>query len=143
MSSYIFIGLSSTRCVHFEYRPLFAEDQELLDEYVAKGGTLCIVDYNKISSEEGLFAYISKYLRFSEGEICTESIAEMADSLITLSQYCSALAIVVKNAGRGFTMLDASLFNLITAQLIQLHHWLDQNKPCNIIFHVDDSTLVI
>jgi hypothetical protein len=135
MSGYAYLDRSSTRSVHFEFRNFDAEDQKSLDEYALDGGTVCILDYPD-SDQEEFFLQISRCLKFDEGETNTTSVVELSDSLTTLSETSAALAIVVRGAGKGFSNLDFRLFKLVDAHLIQLHHWLDQEKPCNLIFHI-------
>ena len=64
------------------------------------------------------------------------------DDLITLSDCVNGISIIIDNADVWLSTDKKTLFKLIEAFQIQLHHWQEKKKPCHLFFQMEKNDLV-
>jgi hypothetical protein len=64
------------------------------------------------------------------------------DDLIGLSDRVSGISIIIDNADVWLSTDKKTLFKLMEAFQIQLHHWQEKKKPCHLFFQMEKNDLV-
>jgi len=71
-----------------------------------------------------------------------EEWVRFCDDLITLAYRENGILIIVDNADVWLSTDKKTLFRLIEAFQIQLHHWQEKKKPCHLFFQMEKNDLV-
>jgi hypothetical protein len=61
------------------------------------------------------------------------------DDLITLSEHEKGAVIIVDSANVFLAENSRGMFSLIESFLIQVHHWMEKNKPCHLCFQMEQN----
>jgi hypothetical protein len=61
----------------------------------------------------------------------------LLDDLITLSDHEKGIVLFVDSADLLLAENSRGMFRLIEAFLIQVHHWMEKNKPCHLCFQME------
>ena len=64
------------------------------------------------------------------------------DDLIGLSNRVNGIAIIIDNADVWLSTDKKTLFKLIEAFQVPLHHWQEKKKPCHLFFQMEKNGLV-
>jgi hypothetical protein len=64
------------------------------------------------------------------------------DDLIGLSDRVNGILIIVDNADVWLSTDKKTLFKLMEAFQIQLHHWQEKKRPCHLFFQMEKNDLV-
>jgi hypothetical protein len=151
MSGYRILRRSSSDCVHFVYRDeVDGEDLSLAKELAAKQITHVYVDYDefKCGSQHlvnviaGLLKLEHAPYRWPTAPTEVSVWVEFLDDLITLSYQEHGIIIVIDNADGLLAADSKTMFKLIEAFLVQVHHWLEKKKPCHLCFQMEKNEVV-
>ena len=141
MRGYSGIELSNTACVRFvRNAEIDGSEREIFDEARRRGVRSAYIDSSSSAELPRTFAnVIAEALRLDNAPYESKQWLCLSDDLITLAYRERGLVITVDNAWVLLERHQDELFDLVEAFLSQLHHWLQQGKPCHLCLQMESN----
>jgi len=148
MQGFSYIELSHSASVHFvgneELAGVESEIEEILIGVRDRGFRCISIDARSTEvTSQSLANLLGLALQLEHAPYDQQHWLQLSDDMITLAYRDPGLLIVVENAEVLASAPASGLFELIENFLLQLHHWLEQKKPCHLYFLLDPSPIML
>ena len=146
--SYGRLKLSSSGCVHFMYADFFSGEAQAVIGDLRSAGIRCVYTNYRNTEQDDLHIAnaIARELNLQHvpypprtSPYQPEVWVPFLDDLITLSKQEKGIVVFIDSADMFLAENSKGMFRLIEAFLIQVHHWMEEKKPCHLCFQMEPN----